>query len=394
MPIKNRFEELFEKIKSWRRHLHENPELLYEVIRTSDFVKRKLEEFGCDEVVTGLGRTGVVGVIRGRNAHSRMVVGLRADMDALPLQEKTNLDYASKVPGVMHACGHDGHTAMLLGAANYLAETRNFDGTVVLIFQPAEEGGGGAKEMIDDGLMDRFGIQEIYGMHNMPGLELGRFSIKEGDFFAAADTFLIEVKGKGGHAAKPQETIDPVIIGSNIVMALQTIASRNTDPIKNVVVSVCTFNSDTEAFNVIPETVTLKGTVRTFEKEVQKETRRLLIRLSETISESYGGSAKVEYSEGYPVMKNSSKETNEAKRVAESVSGAKVIDAQKIMGAEDFSFMLNSRKGAYILIGNGNSSGVHSPTYVFNDEVLPIGASFWAELVEARMKIENKVGSK
>ena len=394
MPIKNRFEELFEKIKSWRRHLHENPELLYDVIRTSDFVKKKLEEFGCDEVVTGLGRTGVVGVIRGRNAHSTRVIGLTADMDALPLQEKTNLDYASKVPGVMHACGHDGHTAMLLGAANYLAETRNFDGTVVLIFQPAEEGGGGAKEMIDDGLMDRFGIQEIYGMHNMPGLELGRFSIKEGDFFAAADTFLIEVKGKGGHAAKPQETIDPVIIGSNIVMALQTIASRNTDPIKNAVVSVCTFNSDTEAFNVIPETVTLKGTVRTFEKEVQKETRRLLIRLSETISESYGGSAKVEYSEGYPVMKNSSKETNEAKRVAESVSGTKVIDAQKIMGAEDFSFMLNSRKGAYILIGNGNSSGVHSPTYVFNDEVLPIGASFWAELVEARMKIENKVGSK
>ena len=389
MPIKNRFEELFEKIKSWRRYLHENPELLYEVIKTSDFVKKKLEQFGCDEVVTGLGRTGVVGVIRGRNAHSKRVVGLRADMDALPLQEKTNLDYASKVPGVMHACGHDGHTAMLLGAANYLAETRNFDGTVVLIFQPAEEGGGGAKEMIDDGLMERFGIQEIYGMHNMPGLELGHFSIKEGDFFAAADTFLIEVKGKGGHAAKPQETIDPVIIGSNIVMALQTIASRNTDPVKNVVVSVCTFISDTQAFNVIPETVILKGTVRTFEKEVQKNTIRLLIRLSETISESFGGSAKVEYSEGYPVMKNSSKETNEVKRVAENVSGTKVVEAQKIMGAEDFSFMLNSRKGAYILIGNGNSSGVHSPNYVFNDDVLPIGASFWAELVESRMKIKN-----
>ena len=389
MPIKNRFEELFEKIKSWRHYLHENPELLYDVIKTSDFVKKKLEQFGCDEVVTGLGRTGVVGVIRGRNAHSTRVVGLRADMDALPLQEKTNLDYASKVPGVMHACGHDGHTAMLLGAANYLAETRNFDGTVVLIFQPAEEGGGGAKEMIDDGLMERFGIQEIYGMHNMPGLELGHFSIKEGDFFAAADTFLIEVKGKGGHAAKPQETIDPVIIGSNIVMALQTIASRNTDPIKNVVVSVCTFISDTQAFNVIPETVILKGTVRTFEKEIQNKTRRLLIRLSETISESFGGSAKVEYSEGYPVMKNSSKETNEVKRVAENVSGAKVVEAKKIMGAEDFSFMLNSRKGAYILIGNGNSSGVHSPNYVFNDDVLPIGASFWAELVESRMKIKN-----
>ena len=386
MPIKNKFGELFESIKRWRHHLHETPELLYDTIKTSAFVEKKLKEFGCDKVITGLGRTGVVGVIHGKKISSGKVIGLRADMDALPLQEKTNLDYASKVPGVMHACGHDGHTAMLLGAAHYLAETRNFNGKVAVIFQPAEEGGGGAKEMIDDGLMDQFEIQEVYGMHNMPGLELGSFAIKEGDFFAAADTFCITVKGKGGHAAKPQETIDPVLVGSNVVMALQSISSRNIDPIKNVVVSVCTFKSDTDSFNVIPETITLKGTVRTFEKEVQKTTKKNLIRLSKFIAESYGGSVEVKYTEGYPVMKNSTEETNLAAKVAEAVSGRTVVDAHKIMGAEDFSFMLNSRKGAYILIGNGNSPGVHNPAYVFNDEALPLGASFWAELAETRMQ--------
>ena len=389
MPIKNKLGELFKKIKEWRHHLHENPELLYDTIKTSAFVEKKLKEFGCDTVVTGLGRTGVVGVIHGNDLSSGKIIGLRADMDALPLQEKTGLDYASKVPGLMHACGHDGHTAMLLGAACYLAETRNFNGTAVVIFQPAEEGGGGAKEMIDDGLMDKFKIQEVYGMHNMPGLDLGLFSIKEGDFFAAADTFSITVRGKGGHAAKPQETIDPVLVGSNLVLALQSIASRNINPIKNVVVSVCTFVSDTDSFNVIPETVILKGTVRTFEKGVQKTTKEHLNKLSRSIAEGYGASVEVLYNEGYPVMTNSTAETAAARNVAKSVSGQNVIPAEKIMGAEDFSFMLNSSKGAYILIGNGDSSGVHSPTYVFNDEVLPLGASFWAELVETRMRADN-----
>ena len=389
MPIKNKLGELFKKIKEWRHHLHENPELLYDTIKTSAFVEKKLKEFGCDTVVTGLGRTGVVGVIHGNDLSSGKIIGLRADMVALPLQEKTGLDYASKVPGLMHACGHDGHTAMLLGAACYLAETRNFNGTAVVIFQPAEEGGGGAKEMIDDGLMDKFKIQEVYGMHNMPGLDLGLFSIKEGDFFAAADTFCITVRGKGGHAAKPQETIDPVLVGSNLVLALQSIASRNINPIKNVVVSVCTFVSDTDSFNVIPETVILKGTVRTFEKGVQKTTKVNLNKLSRSIAEGYGASVEVLYNEGYPVMTNSTAETAAARNVAKSVSGQNVIPAEKIMGAEDFSFMLNSSKGAYILIGNGDSSGVHSPTYVFNDEVLPLGASFWAELVETRMCADN-----
>ena len=309
MPIKNKLGELFKKIKEWRHHLHENPELLYDTIKTSAFVEKKLKEFGCDTVVTGLGRTGVVGVIHGNDLSSGKIIGLRADMDALPLQEKTGLDYASKVPGLMHACGHDGHTAMLLGAACYLAETRNFNGTAVVIFQPAEEGGGGAKEMIDDGLMDKFKIQEVYGMHNMPGLDLGLFSIKEGDFFAAADTFSITVRGKGGHAAKPQETIDPVLVGSNLVLALQSIASRNINPIKNVVVSVCTFVSDTDSYNVIPETVILKGTVRTFEKGVQKTTKEHLNKLSRSIAEGYGASVEVLYNEGYPVMTNSAAET-------------------------------------------------------------------------------------
>ena len=317
MPIKNQFSELYEHIKSWRHHIHQNPELLYDTINTSKFVETKLKEFGCDEVITGIGRTGVVAIIKGKKNKSGKVIGLRADMDALPIQEQTNLDYASKVPGVMHACGHDGHTAMLLGAAKYLSDTRNFDGEVALIFQPAEEGGGGAKEMIDDGLIEKFNIQEFYGMHNMPGLATGQFSIKSGDFFAAADTFTIKIIGKGGHAAKPQETIDPVLISSNLVMALQSIASRNTNPTKDVVVSICTFLTDTISFNVIPEMVTLKGTLRTFDKEVQAIAKDKIFSLSKSIAEAYGGQTEIEFNYGYPVMKNSNDATEMAKSVAE-----------------------------------------------------------------------------
>ena len=389
MPIKNQFSELYEHIKSWRHHIHQNPELLYDTINTSKFVETKLKEFGCDEVITGIGRTGVVAIIQGKENKSGKVIGLRADMDALPIQEQTNLDYASKVPGIMHACGHDGHTAMLLGAAKYLSDTRNFDGEVALVFQPAEEGGGGAKEMIDDGLIEKFNIQEFYGMHNMPGLEIGQFSIKSGDFFAAADTFTIKIIGKGGHAAKPQETVDPVLISSNLVMALQSIASRNTNPTKDVVVSVCTFLTDTVSFNVIPEIVTLKGTLRTFDKEVQAIAKDKIFSLSKSIAEAYGGKAEIEFNYGYPVMKNSNDATEIAKTVAEKVSGKNTVSAEKIMGAEDFSYMLNATKGAYILIGNGDSDSVHSPTYVFNDDILPIGSSYWAELVETKMQLKK-----
>ncbi|KKK95346.1 hypothetical protein LCGC14_2673740, partial [marine sediment metagenome] len=260
MPIKNRFADLLPEITAWRRDLHENPEILFDTHRTSALVAEKLRGFGCDEVVEGIGRTGVVGVIKGKATGSGKVVGLRADMDALPIHEATGLDYASKTPGAMHACGHDGHTAMLLGAAKYLAETRAFDGTVVVIFQPAEEGGGGGREMVEDGMMDRWNIQEVYGMHNWPGLPLGSFAIRPGAFFAATDVFELVVEGRGGHAAKPHETVDSTVVASHIVLALQTIASRNIDPVEQVVVSVTSFETSSTAFNVIPQKVTMRGT--------------------------------------------------------------------------------------------------------------------------------------
>ena len=257
MPVKNRFAELLPEITAWRRDLHENPEILFETHRTSAIVAEKLQEFSCDEIVTGLGRTGVVGLIKGKTDKSGRTIGLRADMDALPIHEETGMPYASKTDGAMHACGHDGHTAMLLGAAKYLAETRNFDGTVAVIFQPAEEGGGGGREMVEDGMIERFGIEEVYGMHNWPGQPVGSFAIRPGAFFAATDVFDIYVTGRGGHAAKPQDTIDPTVMASHLVLALQSIASRNADPVKELVVSVTSFETSSKAFNVIPEKVHL-----------------------------------------------------------------------------------------------------------------------------------------
>ncbi len=384
MPVKNRFAELLPEITEWRRDLHENPEILFETHRTSAIVEEKLKAFGCDEVVTGLGRTGVVGVIRGKTTRSGKVIALRADMDALPILEETGVDYASKTPGAMHACGHDGHTAMLLGAAKYLSETRNFDGTVVVIFQPAEEGGGGGKEMCDDGMMDRFGIQEVYGMHNWPGRPVGSFAIRPGAFFAAADQFEIIVSGKGGHAAKPQETIDSTLVASHIVIALQSIASRNVDPVEQVVVSVTSFETSSKAHNVIPATVKLRGTVRTLNKDVQDLAEERLIKIAETTAEAFGASAKVDYERGYPVMVNSEDQTEFAAEVAAAVSGS-CEDAPLVMGGEDFAFMLNERPGAYILVGNGDTAAVHHPKYNFNDEAIPAGCSWWAEIAEQRM---------
>ena len=269
MPVKNRFAELLPEITAWRRDLHENPEILFETHRTSAIVAEKLAEFGCDTIETGIGRTGVVGVIRGRTDTAGKVIGLRADMDALPIVEATGLEYASKIDGAMHACGHDGHTAMLLGAAKYLSETRNFDGTVVVIFQPAEEGGGGGREMCEDGMMDKFGIQEVYGMHNWPGMPVGSFSIRSGAFFAAVDTFEIIVEGKGGHAAKPHETVDSIFVAAHTVTALQSIASRNADPVDQAVVSVTSIESSSNAFNVIAQRTHMKGTVRTMSKDMR-----------------------------------------------------------------------------------------------------------------------------
>ena len=384
MPVKNRFAELLPEITEWRRDIHEHPEILFETHRTSALVADKLRAFGCDEVVEGIGRTGVVGIIKGKTNGSGKTIGLRADMDALPMTEETGLDYASKTPGAMHACGHDGHTAMLLGAAKYLAETRNFDGTVAVIFQPAEEGGGGGKEMVDDGMMDRWKINEVYGMHNWPGMPAGSFSIRPGAFFAATATFDIYLTGKGGHAAKPQETVDATVMGIHVVLALQSIASRNADPVKQLVVSVTSFETGSNAYNVIPETVRLKGTVRTMDNDIADLAEKRLTEIAEGTAAMMGGSARVEFRRGYPVMTNSEEQTEFAADVARSVSG-KCENAPLVMGGEDFSFMLNARPGAYILMGNGDTANVHHPKYNFNDEAIPAGCSWWAEIVEKRM---------
>jgi amidohydrolase len=384
MPVKNRFAELQPEIAAWRRDLHENPEILFETHRTSALVAERLRAFGCDEVVTGIGRTGVVGVIRGRSNRSGKVIGLRADMDALPIHEATGVPYASRTPGAMHACGHDGHTAMLLGAARYLAETRNFDGTCVVIFQPAEEGGGGGREMVNDGLMERWGIHEVYGMHNMPGLPLGSFAIRAGAFFAAADQFDIVLEGKGGHAAKPHDTIDTTVVASHVVLALQTIASRNVDPVKQVVVSVTSFETATKAHNVIPQKVHLKGTVRTLDAGVRDLAESRLKALAETVAAAFGATASVDYRRGYPVMVNSDEQTAFAAEVAREVAGS-CAEAPLIMGGEDFAFMLNARPGAYILVGNGDTAMVHHPQYNFDDEAIPAGCSWWAGIVERRL---------
>ena len=384
MPVKNRFAELLPEITEWRRDIHENPEILFETHRTSVLVAEKLTEFGCDEIVTGIGRTGVVGVIKGKSDSSGKVIGLRADMDALPMNEETGLPYASKTANAMHACGHDGHTAMLLGAAKYLSETRNFDGTVVVIFQPAEEGGGGGKEMCDDGMMDRWNIQEVYGMHNWPGKPVGSFAIRSGAFFAATDVFEITVNGRGGHGAKPQETIDPTVTAAQVVTMLQTIASRNADPVENIVVSVTSIESSSKAFNVIPQSVHLKGTVRTMSPEMRDLAESRLTAIAEQVCAAMGGSAEVRYQRNYPVMVNHPEQTEFAVEVAKAVSGD-CEEAPLVMGGEDFAFMLEERPGAYILVGNGNTAPVHHPEYNFNDEVIPAGCSWWAEIVERRM---------
>jgi hippurate hydrolase len=384
MPVKNRFAELQGEITAWRRDLHAHPEILYETHRTSALVAEKLRAFGCDEVVTGIGRTGVVGVIRGRKTDSGRVIGLRADMDALPIHEATGVDYASKTPGAMHACGHDGHTAMLLGAAQYLSETRNFDGTAVVIFQPAEEGGGGGREMCEDGMMDRFGIQEVYGMHNWPGKPVGSFAIRAGAFFAATDQFEIALTGKGGHAAKPHETVDTTVMAAHLVTMLQTIASRNADPVDQLVVSVTSFQTSSTAFNVIPQGVQLKGTVRTMSTQMRDLAEARIRALCEHVTAGFGGQAEVSYYRGYPVMVNHEEPTEFAAAVAAKVSGT-CVEAPLVMGGEDFAFMLEERPGAYILIGNGDTAMVHSPDYNFNDEAIPAGCSWWAGIVEERM---------
>ena len=388
MPVLNRIADFQAEIAGWRRDFHTHPEILFDVQRTAGKVESLLREFGCDDVVTGLGRTGVVGLIRGRSNGSGRTIGLRADMDALPIHEKTGAPYASQTPGRMHACGHDGHTAMLLGAAKYLAETRNFDGTVVVIFQPAEEGGGGGREMVADGLMEKFGITEVYGMHNWPGMPLGQFGIREGGIMAATDRFSIDIEGLGGHAARPHTTIDPVMIAAQLITALQTIVSRNVDPLKSAVVSVTVMEAG-EADNVIARTARLKGTVRTLDNGVQDFIQDRLETFVPQFAASYGAKASCTYLRGYPVTVNSPRETAFAAEIATEIAGLDKVDPDVApsMGGEDFSFMLQQRPGAYIFLGNGDSSELHTDNYDFNDEAIPFGTSYWVRLAERALPL-------
>jgi amidohydrolase len=384
MPLVNRAVELQPEIAGWRRELHMIPELLFDTHKTSAFVADKLKSFGCDEVVTGIGRTGVVGVIKGRHGKGP-VVGLRSDMDALPITEETGLEYASKIPGRMHACGHDGHTAMLLGAARHLCETRNFRGQVAVIFQPAEEGGAGGLEMVKDGLMERFDIQSVYGLHNWPGLPVGQFALRAGALMAAMDVFSITIRGKGGHAALPHLTVDPIFIGSQIISALQGIASRNADPLESVVVSVTQFNAG-EVHNVIPQSAKLTGTVRSLKRELRDLAMANLRRTAEGVAAALGGEAIVSDEQvlPYPVTFNHAGETAVAAAAARNVAGEKSVNDNypPDMGSEDFSFMLEARPGAMILMGNGDSAFCHHPAYNFNDEAIPYGISYWVHLAE------------
>jgi hippurate hydrolase len=386
MPIVNRIAEFHKEITAWRHDLHQHPELQFDVHRTAASVAEKLKAFGCDEVVPGIGRTGVVGVIKGNKqggAGRAKVIGLRADMDALPIEEANDLPYKSTTAGKMHACGHDGHTAMLLGAAKYLAETRNFAGTAVVIFQPAEEGGGGGREMVNDGMMDRFGVEEVYGMHNYPGMPVGEFAIRTGPIMAAADRITIEIEGKGAHAARPHASVDTIVVASQIINQIQTIVSRNVDPLESSVVSICMFQAGTTD-NVIPQTALLRGTARSLKPEVQDLVERRLRELVEGTAKIYGATAKLTYKRDYPVTRNHADQTAFATSIAKEVAGDTKVntDVAPVMGAEDFSFMLNARPGAFIFAGNGDSAGLHHPKYNFNDDLIPVGSSYWVRLVE------------
>ena len=384
MPVIHRVAAMTDEVTAWRRDFHAHPELLFDVRRTAGIVAGKLAAFGCDEVATGIGRTGVVGVIRGRRGGGERVVGIRADMDALPIVEATGAPYASRVPGLMHACGHDGHTAMLLGAAKYLAETRDFGGTAVVIFQPAEEGGAGGREMVEDGLMERFGIQEVYGMHNWPGMPVGHFAIRPGPIMAAADRFVITIEGRGGHAAHPDKCVDTLLAAAQVVVALQSIVSRNTDPLDAAVLSVCAFKAG-ETYNVIPQTATLMGTVRTLKPGTQDLIETRVHRVATATAEAFGATASVDYRRGYPVTFNHADQTAFMAEAARAVGTAVDTAISPQMGAEDFSFMLERRPGAYIFVGNGDTALCHHPAYDFDDAALPYGISLWARLIEDRM---------
>ncbi len=381
MPVVNRIADFAEDMKAWRRYLHQIPELGFDLPKTAAFVAERLRECGVDELHEGIAQTGMVAIINGRG--DGPTIGLRADMDALPITEETGVGHASQHPGRMHACGHDGHTTMLLGAARYLAETRNFSGRVALIFQPAEEAGGGAGVMVEEGIMDRFAISQVYGIHNAPGFEAGSFYTTPGALMAAVDTFHVHIQGVGGHGALPHETRDPVMAACGIAQAIQTIVSRNHYALDDLVISVTQIHAGT-VDNVIPDTAYINGTVRTFDPKVQAMVMDRMQAIVAGQAASFGVEAELDYEIGYPATINDSEQTGLAARVAREVAGDDKVDAEagREMGAEDFSYMLQARPGAYLFLGQGDGAGLHHPRYEFNDEVAPVGASFFARLVE------------
>ncbi|MEZ5885044.1 MAG: M20 aminoacylase family protein [Paracoccaceae bacterium] len=386
MPVINRIAALAPEMTEWRRHLHQHPELEFDCHGTAAFVAARLREFGVDEIHEEIAKTGVVALIRGRL--DGPVIGLRADMDALPIQEATGAAHASRVAGKMHACGHDGHTAMLLGAAKYLAETRNFAGTVALLFQPAEEEGGGGEVMVREGVMERFGIAEVYGIHNAPNVPFGHFHTTPGPLMAAVDTAWVHVTGRGGHGATPHDCIDPVVAIAGMVGAVQSIVSRNVFALDELVISVTQIHVGT-ASNIIPEEGWFCATIRSFTPEVRDLAERRLREIVEGHAAAYGVQVRIDYDRGYPPTVNDPTRAAFAAEVAREVSGADAVEdnAGREMGAEDFSYMLEARPGAYLFLGSGPGAGLHHPAYDFNDEVAPVGASFFARLVERALPV-------
>jgi hippurate hydrolase len=387
MPVINRIAAFADELAAWRQDIHAHPELGFEEVRTSRIVAEKLAGWGI-EVTTGIATTGVVGTLR--NGTSGRAIGIRADMDALPMTEATELPHASQNPGRMHACGHDGHTTMLLGAARYLAETRNFDGTVHFIFQPAEEGGGGGRVMVEEGLFDRFPCDMVFGLHNDTSLPVGTMTAVEGSVSAASDRFWVRITGRGGHAARPHRSIDPVVIGSHIVLALQSIVARRTDPLDSAVISITQFHAGS-AGNVIPDEAVLNGTVRTLKPHVQDEIEPLMRQIIEATAAAHGAVAVLDYERGYPPVVNAAEATERA-----ALAAAKIVGAEHVvrlrppgMGGEDFSYMAQKVPGCFVRVGQaGDGKGttpVHNAKYDFNDDILPLGASLWATLVEQEM---------
>lgn len=375
------------EVTEWRRYLHQNPELGYRLHNTAQFVTDKLASFGINHIETGIAETGIVALIQGEDGDGP-TIGLRADMDALPIMEASNKPWSSTIPGKMHACGHDGHTAMLLGAAKYLAKTRNFNGSVALIFQPAEEDGQGGQRMVQEGIMDRFGISQVFGMHVRPGIEVGKFLTCDGPNAAALDEFDIVVKGRGGHAAQPHRTIDPIVVAAQIIVGLQTLVSRNTDPMESLVISVTKLNAGT-AYNIVPECAELAGTVRTLLPSLRNFAERQIQACAQGIARGFGAEIEFRHRRLEPVMFNHFEETNLAIKAARSLVGSESVSDKMIpsMGAEDFAYMLEARPGSYIRLGNGPTASLHHPAFDFNDEALPYGIGYWVNLVETALAV-------